>query len=456
MSRTRTGEMHFTLTGEAFTTIARGLMLDGRHDKAWRIIAHNIAGCDDGEASSIAQRVLDGKSRFVGDESGMTTEDDPDAGEYRDRVQRLYAGRVNLEGKWHCPSTVVTSNGPDDAYYAGKTHGYPSHVIDTARFSRWAKRRAEFYGADGVRAIDCFRERRGYVLFEECGAPPTWWRENATPNDALADFLCAGNTLREDGYCARRGEFPQSPMEALREAAGEERIAYRHRDDADDHAQRETEFAAEVARVREEVQRRAGGETIDLLDYDGNVVATVPRAPFLNYALWRTPMASMAPPWEAVSRPGMKTGAADDPLHSDWFFGAGLTFEHKYDYDGAVHKAAINTMMEVQREYGRFQCAVLVSGEPVIGTVGEGIAVLPNLSMDHYETARVARAIITEAGGALAHMAVVMREQGVPIVLVANARKLYPKGTLVNINPQVGRVEVLHGEALCADDGEES
>ena len=426
MSRSRSGEMHFTLTGEAFTTIARGLMLDGRHDKAWRIIAHNIAGCDDGEASSIAQRVLDGVARFVGDESGMTTEDDPDAGEYRDRVRRLYAGRVNLEGKWHCPSSVVTSNGPDDAYYAGKTHGYPSPVIDTARFSRWAKRRAEFYGPDGVRAMDCFRERRGYVLFEECGAPPMWWR----------------------------GEFPQSPMESLRVAASDDERAARLREEDDENEQREAAFVAEVNHVREEVQRRAGGETIDLLDYDGNVVATVPRAPFLNYALWRTPMASMAPPWEAVSRPGMKSGA-DDPFHSDWFFGAGLTFENKYDYSGPVHKAAIHTMMEVQREYGRFQCAVLVSGESVIGTVGEEIAVLPNLSMDHYDEARMARAIITEAGGALAHMAVVMREQGVPIVLVANARKLYPKGTLVNINPQVGRVEVLHGEAP-RDDGEES
>lgn len=218
----------------------------------------------------------------------------------------------------------------------------------------------------------------------------------------------------------------------------------------------ESEWRAELARVREKVMAQCGGELIELVDHHDNVVARVPKAPFICYALARTSLRHMMPKWDRVSEQGMKL-TNDCQYHSDWYYGGGFdNVNGRYPYDSPIHEAAVHTAGNLQHEYGRFQCAVLVSGEPVIGTVGEEIAVLPNLSMDHYDEARMARAIITEAGGALAHMAVVMREQGVPIVLVANARKLYPKGTLVNVNPQVGRVDVLHGEAPRDDDGEES
>lgn len=457
MSAAESYEDCFRITGETFTELARGFMLDERPDKAWRFVTDGLGGSD--EVLALAPKLLDGHQRLVGNEHGMDVADDTESSEYRERVKRLYAGRVLVRGRWFRPYAVVVSGGQDDASFATKVTGVgaPARGITPPTVAvQWYRARAQFYGTQTEDiAIDCASEPRGYVLFEACGAPPVWHRENVTPDNALRHYLAAGNRLREEGYCAHRSTFDGDDSDVITRYVSEkspEEIEQRQREEEIADARRIAEFDAEVTRIHADVQRRCAGDTIDLADSDGVVVAKVPRAPFLNYALRRTSMVHLAPPWEPVAREGMKQGG-DDPFHSDWFFGAGFTYETRYPYDGEIHHAATSTLIRVQREYAHFNCGVLVSGATVTGVVGENIAVLPNLSMDHYETACRASAIITEAGGALVHMAVVLREQGVPIVLVPDARKRYPKGTSLIVDAEHGDVRIIDAAAEWSDVG---
>ncbi len=152
MTRTRSGSVHFSITGEAFTRLAREMFLSERPDKAYRFVTQGLGGGSDGEAAALAPRLLDGTKCLIGDESGMEAADDPDATEYRARVRWLYAGRINVQGFWYRPCAVVTSGGTDDAWYATKNNGgmCPSPVINPSDFERWSQKRAAYYGKEGA------------------------------------------------------------------------------------------------------------------------------------------------------------------------------------------------------------------------------------------------------------------------------------------------------------------
>ena len=97
---------------------------------------------------------------------------------------------------------------------------------------------------------------------------------------------------------------------------------------------------------------------------------------------------------------------------------------------------------ELQKRLGSFEAAVVNDAGPVYGTVGEDIVVLPDLSPDRLPDIVGARAIITEAGGGLAHLAVVSRENGVTIMRVADAISRYPEGTALTLLPAEGKIQV--------------
>jgi hypothetical protein len=81
--------------------------------------------------------------------------------------------------------------------------------------------------------------------------------------------------------------------------------------------------------IGERVREQAGQDVFDLHLLDGRVVA-VPRAPFMHWALARHPSTGSLPSWTTVSPSGLKM-MNDDPFHTDWVLGAGLTIQEGYD-----------------------------------------------------------------------------------------------------------------------------
>lgn len=468
---------HFRVTGEGFTTLARGLFLDDRPDKAWRLIVNGLGG---GVAvRALAEALLDGHTKLVGDERSMedVSDDDPATAEYRRHVQWLYAGRYHHPNGWYRPRAIVTDLGPEDAYAASRlTNGVPSNLPhDGAQFERWSLARVAWYGSREERVIDT--HRFGPMLWEPVGPPPVWWPENTSPDAAINHFLAAGRVIEETGYrkmhpptreeVTRLAKLQGAPLRpdgraegatidptrelrwSRKEPEGRSRLTPEARRDADARERlRVSQERAEAARfdalcaaIATTVRERAGDRWIVLKDDAGHVIARVPEDPFQQWALWRTCLKHRAPLWEPVSPVGLKQGN-DDPYHTDWYLGAGFDLKKPYPYDGPLHKAAMNAVYELQERLGRYECAVLVAGhgQPVTGVIGKDIVVVPDLSMKHVDAVLGARAVITEAGGAGAHLALLATEKGTPILYSPFADHALRSGLCVTVFPDQGRV----------------
>lgn len=500
---------HFRVNGADFTRLVRDFMLSERPSAAWRLIAKGLRDEEgQGGAERYATGILDGKLKLVGNEKSLRILKDvtKSAKGYIKTLQYIYAGRIRLgpQRAWYRPYAEVVEFGPDDAAYASQRtrlglrsplvnpEDFPEGDVTThADLRHWAAERVHFYGREGDRVVAVRKRRQKTVLdplyvrlliFEPVGELPHWWKEHTRPEQALEEFLGVERRLhverwsdrfhprasrddeddeRDDGENVAGdvgGAFARGVVDSLaalstrqeREREQEERFT---KEDAARHARCEE--------IRAAVLAQAAGDMMDLHLRDGTKVATVPRAPFVRWALSRTSLRHLAPPWNTVSPSGMKL-AMDEPDHTDWFFGATIhvtkelsetekelqaawsAHDRRYDYDysSPLNDAAHNEMFELQEKLGEFEAAVIVDAGDVFGTVGREIVVLPDLQPDHVERMKDAKAILTETGGRVAHIAQIALEGNITIMRVSDACARYPEGTSVTLLPGEGKVRV--------------
>lgn len=421
----RTG---FRLSGEALTEHARQLVLSEKAAAAYRILAEGLAGV----TSDAVVSVLRGTHKFVGEvETGYETvpEDPADVEDYRADYAQVYAGRTRFRERWYRPCAYVGSVGPE---------GFP---------------RRQTKVSDYVLANEYTTAHREHlaVVWEPAGEAP-FWEPVKDPARALAEWLAAGNELEERGYSVDGGqrtdycyEDPQPPPpQPLREEAPRP-------DPAEREAVERAAHEAEIARIRAAVVAAAGDDWLELReqgadpDDQGSVVARVPAVPFKCWALGRTVMRDLMPAWTPVSPSGMKM-YGDDPYHSDWWHGAGFTDENPYE--GPVYEAAFREMFRIQKEHGGFKCTVLAGERSYCGEVGKDVAVVPDLRPERLPALVGVKALVTEAGGAGAHLVQVLGERGIPIVAMPGAVKRFPKGVSVSVNPVNGTVNWVAGTGL--------
>lgn len=454
---------HFRIDGEDLTQLARDLFLEDQPNRAWRLIAQGLMGGDSLDA--VARQVLDGDLKLVGNETdGIDAVPDTDSAEYKQRVRWLYAGRMRVCGTWYRPRAIVTQYGPGDAEWAFKHVGGLRDPGNELRInSVWVAGRTLAYGHTGDIVVVVrhkagqFRvydegpdARASRMLWEPCAEPPHWWPELATPEAAFAAFEAAGRTLvcesYEKSHFKAEDDFaraPQLPRTAQPDVPAVPRLSpedlhaalQRERDDAERQARAHRSLCA---MWRKTILERNGGEMLDLTDVEGNVVATVPKRPFMAYALARTESKHLAS-WEPVCPQGLKL-PGDSRAHTDWFVGMGGTLEDGYPYDSPLHRAATHTMFLVQEAVAGVSCSVLVPGPAVEGVVGQDVVVLPNLAPDHLPKLLTARAVITEQGGELAHLAQVALERSIPMVRMEDARTRFRPGMRVRVDATRGEV----------------
>lgn len=205
---------------------------------------------------------------------------------------------------------------------------------------------------------------------------------------------------------------------------------------------------------RKRINAQAGDDVFDLTV--AGKVHKVPVAPFERWALNSTDWFHLGPAWEPVCPQGLKL-QGDDPFHSDWILGGGFALD-EWDYSGDLYQAASKASHAVQQKYFNAEVPVLSGSGRVQGRVvhikpgetldGRGeIAVIRNAGPDYVQVAeeviRIGGAIITETGGAMAHLVTVFRPQDLRIVRVEKARKLYLPGKLVDVDCTNGIVKAV-------------
>lgn len=427
----------FCVTGEFLTETARNFVLEGSPDRAFQLL--QCVG--DGQCT---MPVLSGKKRLVGDShSGISFDDElPDvSAAYIQDVERFYAGRMRINKQWYRPKAYVTGGNKEDARYAFAVTGRGIPLLDNQEaMHQFGKARVDYYCYPGeivvalnqpTRLGGVFAQWGAHTIFEPCGEIPVWMTAPSSPSEALRRFRAAGYELEE--------REPHRLRRAPRRLVDGGRAADREAADEEAERRREEEELQRLRDYQKEILKRAGSDLF-LLKW-GDKEARVPRVPFECYALSRCALRQFMPPWTPVCPQGMKL-MMDNQLHTDWMVGAGLFEFTAYYRDDALQKAVLEEVARIQEHYGSFQCAVLNDAGEVTGVIGEEVLVLPNLDPNHLQEMVDAKAVITEAGGAAAHLVSVAREKGLTIVRDVDARKKYGQGMLVNINPAEGKVRV--------------
>ena len=160
----------------------------------------------------------------------------------------------------------------------------------------------------------------------------------------------------------------------------------------------------------------------------------------IRTAVGNTSIRHLAAPWTACSPPEMRM-QGDNPFHTDWLVGAGIPLDEAHTPQ--MSDATVDARIELQDRLAGWPCVVIVDAGAVVGKVGTEIVVVPDLRPERLLEVVNAQAIITQAGGQLAHLAVISRERGITIMLDPDALRKYPPGTDLRLKPAEGAIEIV-------------
>jgi phosphohistidine swiveling domain-containing protein len=434
---------HMVVEGAFIVQTARDMMLSEMTAKAWRLISSGLIG--DENTEKLAIQILEGTKTLEGDsELGISVADEADASRYLETLRYIYVGRVRIGKGWYRPKAIITRFGPLDAAHAARVTGVEAlpttldryfgvEVLDAPQeaLTRFTRARASFYLLEGERAVLANVDgQRRFWVFEPTGEIPFWWTESTDKVKAIREWLDAGH--RPDEL-----ECPESDRAQL--------VAELTQDDEMEEGEakwlaQDLLFKQKCASIRARVLEKAGTDMMPL-EVEGRTYQ-VPRAPFTCWALRRTHLAHLAPEWDEVAPSGMKL-PMDDPSHTDWMLGAGFNIGEDAGMNSPVMKAALDRAFQLQTELADYKIHVLSGLLDVTGVVGEDVVVLPDLSPHRIDALEGARAVITEQGGALAHLAQVALERGLVMVRVKGAVQKFPTGTKLTISLSQGEIEIL-------------
>lgn len=473
---------HFTITGAAFTKLVRARMLDDAPAAAYRLASCLLSDdpLEQHRVLSYAVRLCNGTAKMIGNESDMQLVDDETkkADAYRKQLTWLYSGRIRIGMKWYQPTAFVTDVGPHDVGCDPREKHYCGSDEIVAEYANYPDPK--------------FPSIKRGVIFEQCGERPHWHEVPRGHQEALEEYLAAGRSLQERSHSKTyRDEPPPIQLRPQSEGVpgrGPNRYSGTFDKDigldVDDPryeaavAARDAEAKASrlrrVADLREIILKQAGDDLIELSwpdamnEYEDPPTVRVPagktmipRAPFMHWAFARlTYLKIQLPLWKTISPSGMKM-MMDNENHTDWVIGGGFDPQDPELYGGRVYdKAADLLRSKIQDEHDDRRRAeeekvtTLVTGATVQGLVHHGkvnkpapqpgmIVVLPNLNPKYLVTVAGAAAVITQEGGAVAHLAQVGLEQGLPMVRKDDALEAFTEHSLVEVNAEARTAKVL-------------
>lgn len=494
----------FVIHGETITETARQHVLEGRFDLGYELLMDGLEGM----TGEYALNILRGDYRLTGSNNDveMVVDDTDDGGEYKRELQYLFDGCMMIDGRPMQPYAVVTTWGPEDfnATVRGPVMMSSGSDYIASRYNRGddgdinMAGRCLYYAADPqrdiVKQIDiAYTPPSGrpsqshFVLFKDVFSFPLML---ITPCRTAAEAFAARlkhDDIRECGYDLEYSAETyadrevhttpyydaklhftsfEKPVDKPVKEIPRSRISMPTEEELKENERKESERAAKLQENliewRKKILDQAAGNFIDLswTEEDGSQhTVQVPRAPFENWSIWRTDGANLAMPWETVCPSGLKM-MNDDPYHTDWIVGAGLPLDWMEWPDKVHGPAAYDLQHKVQEELLGFRIPVLCGTGEITGKIvhlkkGDRlqpgfIGVIANAGPDYVEAAydaiKYGTALITEQGGAMAHLVTVGRADGLRLIRVADARKKLPEGTVVDVDCSKGELSVRRGK----------
>lgn len=196
---------------------------------------------------------------------------------------------------------------------------------------------------------------------------------------------------------------------------------------------------------------------LELKDNNDNVLAKIPKLPFLYWALERADRADKLPQYSPVSSIGLKT-SNDDRYHSDWMIGGGLSLMDDYGHNSKIQNSASKAAQNIQINELDFESMVLSKGNIVTGPVkyctkdnasdinNGDIIIIPNGKADYQLHVQKAfnggGGVITLMPNRVAHLVKVSKEMGITMMLKTDALEEIPEGSIVTLNPNNGTIKL--------------
>lgn len=180
------------------------------------------------------------------------------------------------------------------------------------------------------------------------------------------------------------------------------------------------------------------GDSVEMINYPYELAQA--------YALSKTSLSKLAAKWIPVSSHDLKMND-DSQLHTDLWLALGFNFDGLvYNYKTRENHILSVIVSALQKEVfplGEFvtlNSAGLDSFEGSVVTANSkeitknNILVIPHAGPEYELQARKAGLVITEVGGKLAHLVIVGREFGLPLIRIDNAMSLFKDGLHLSIN----------------------
>lgn len=483
----------FTIQGAMLTERAREMMGDGDWKGALNYLVDSLEGMTFDQAISI----LEGRTRLTGENDNIVME--AEAPLVMAQLQEQYTTEycygqfVRSGNMMYEPYRVIDNLGPEDSNCVFALPEFQARNLTAfTRYPEWLS------DMDTVHAKSCYQpilpskalelramhyadqpktdkaltllngaNRKVVVLFRQVAAGVTpFWREKDNYCFAKA-YASASNYLPVSGFAqhygfihpddVKRERTAQAPapesFEAIRERG--EKLAAAEKAAVEYAASK----AAEATELRSRIVAFANSDTeYGWLDYrwqdanDGTYLSLrAPKRALQCYALSQTSAHTLMPAYKAFSPESFKTGD-DNPYHTDVWLGCGFALDDKtYRHDSREYRAILDLMFEVQRTLLDFQVQVLARGPETSGKVvfhdskvidKSCILVVPHAGVEFELQAMAAGAVVCEAGGRLAHLVTVCREQAKPIMRMEGACTTFRAGQQLTVHPDTGRITI--------------
>jgi len=183
------------------------------------------------------------------------------------------------------------------------------------------------------------------------------------------------------------------------------------------------------------------------INHDGiNETIQYPYELAMAYVFSRTAIRQFAPKWTPVCPSNIKQDN-DSRLHSDIWIALGFDFDgQEYDYstkENLILSAIVDELHNEVFPAGEFITLNSAGLKTFTGKVvtpqskkitKHDILVIPHAGSEFEIFARQAGLVISEVGGKLAHLVIVGREMGLPLVRVDNACELFKEDVVISLN----------------------
>lgn len=420
-------KVRFSISGEYLTDVTRSMVLSGNWQGGIRVLSEGNEG-----ALPLIMKILQGDAKLTGADENIVAEEEDDK-EYKQELEKFYAGFSFINGKWVKPYGTVNTITSQTVLTEQRMLFYKQDDNDVFEILNLG---------DGPKTV-IFRSE--YDESEREIVPPIWMQESlkTSSEENVKKFIeLKGNVLEELGISKDfvedavkyKSQKQKEVLEYLMDLYDRNGMIS---DKAFEEEQRARENLFEKTYL-EVIKEKIEHQETEWIYLDN---LRIPKTPLF---LWASTAMHIhlenVKPWKPISASNTKM-YGDNPIHTDWVIGAGL--DPNNFYSSKEEEKILKFLFSLSH-----QKMLVINGKgSVSGTITknpenvteDSILVIPHAGVEFFEAAKKAKAVISAVGGPAAHLVVNSKEYNINFAIVLNAMSIFKEGQYCSLYLDIGK-----------------